>query len=199
MTTANVSLTPLNELYKVAYLAEGGDGVFLHCALMNEADMAAETDNLSRTGKLRGPGQKIALSNGQSTAFVTGLVEAEGKVAKTMFGASNLGKQVIKYGGLAALCKARFGYTGVVNATASAKSEAPLDIEAELKAIRDREEQLMALLTAKKEAAEASLNALAESVSEFFDIEVSDLKTILTESGATDLASGMRAAKAYLA
>jgi hypothetical protein len=195
---ASATLTPLNELYKVARLAEGGEMIALHCAKMTEADMTAEVEHYNRTGKVRGPGSKIALSDGRETSFVHGFVECEGKSAVTMFGSSNLGKQVTKHGGLAALLKARFGYTG--NAIASGSVAAvEIDPETRLKAIRDEEQKLMAIIEERKAKADEALNALVGEVQEFFEIDSETLKEVLKNASATDLASGMRAAKAFLA
>ena len=57
----------------------------------------------------------------------------------------------------------------------------------------------MALLTAKKEAAEASLNALVEEVAEFSELDFDSLKEIIVKAEASDLKSAMRAVKAFSA
>lgn len=196
----NATLTPRSELYKAARLAEGGEILALHCALMTEADMAAEQAHFERTGRVRGAESKVAVGRGFTTTC-QGFVDKEGGVAKTLFGASNLGRQVDKHGSLSALLKARFGYTGqpVVNGSAPVKEMSSSSLEEKLKAIRAAEAEVVAQMALVREKEEAALNELAAKVAKFCKLDLETLKEVLTEAGATDLESGLEAAMAYSA
>lgn len=85
---------------------------------------------------------------------------------------------------------------GAAPVTATA-ARVEIDPVERLKAIKDEESKLLELIAEKEKAAEAALENLALEVSEFFDIELETLKEVLKTANATDLASGMRAAKAH--
>ena len=206
MTTA--TLTPLRDLYLMAYRANGSAIECLNLDALLPQDIEAEAAHYERTrdaraGMVKSDGRPADVYGSLRGAKSGGLVRGIDGVAVTMFG-TNLERQANAAGGIRMLLQnwgggKRSGASVVRPATAVRAESKPLDIESELKAIRDREEQLMALLTAKKEAAEASLNALVEEVAEFSELDFDSLKEIIVKAEASDLKSAMRAVKAFSA
>lgn len=214
MTTANVSLTPLRDLYVMASRSNGSQIECLNLDALTEADIDAETAHYEKTrdarmSMVKADGRPADVYGSLRGAKSGGLVRGVDGVAVTMFG-SNLERQANAAGGIASLLKnwgggKRAGSAVVRSTTATAvRAESkPLDIDSELKAIRDREQQLLALVAEREEAArvaaDEALTALAAKVAKFVKLDIETLKEVLTEAGATDLESGMEAAMAYSA
>ena len=206
MTTA--TLTPLRDLYLMATRSNGSKIECLNLDALLPQDIEAEAAHYEKTrdaraGMVKSDGRPADVYGSLRGAKSGGLVRGIDGVAVTMFG-TNLERQANAAGGIRMLLQnwgggKRSGSVVVRPATVTAKSEAPLDIEAELKAIKDRESILLGLQQAKKEAAEATLNELAAKVAKFVKLDIETLKEVLTEAGATDLESGMEAAMAYSA
>lgn len=198
---ATATATPINELYRYASRANGSQILCLDLDKLNDTDIELEAEHYEKVLALRvaqGKSPYGAL-RGTSTG---GLVRGDGP-ATTMFG-ENLERQARAAGGIAQLLRnwnggkrsviARPIVAGVKTAVPARAAE--VDPEARLKQIREEEAKLLQLVKEKAERAEAALMSLATEVSEFIDMPVDKLKAVLKETGATDLASGLRAAKA---
>ena len=212
MTTA--TLTPLRELYLMAYRANGSAIECLNLDALLPQDIEAEAAHYEKTrdaraGMVKADGRPADVYGSLRGAKSGGLVRGAEGVAVTMFG-TNLERQANAAGGIRMLLQnwgggKRSGASVVRPATAAAVrvESKPLDIDSELKAIKDRESVLLALVAEREEAARAAaelaLSELATKVSKYTKLDIETLKEVLTEAGATDLESGMEAAMAYSA
>ena len=212
--TATSTLTPLRDLYKMAARANGSMIQCLDLDKLTDADIAAETEHFerakaARSGKWNPNTGKPMTAYGQLRGGATGgLVRGDG-IAITCFG-ENLQRQADAAGGIAMLLRnwggGRRGGFGVAIATRPiAPVTAPVaevsskSLSERLKEIQAAEAEVREQIAALQAKEDEALDTLTMEVNEFFDIELDTLKDVLKNAKATDLASGMRAAKAHLA
>ncbi len=205
MTTATanatVTATPIQSLYRYASRANGSQILALDLDKLNDVDIRLEEEHYNKTLALRIAQGKSPYGSLRGTS-TGGLVRGPEGVAVTMFG-DNLHRQSSAHGGIANLLRnwgggKRVGVLRPAAAIAAAPAIAPVEVSLEerLKAIKDEEARLLALVQERDAEREAALDALTLEVHEFVGGDIGALKEILKESKATDLATGLRAAKA---